>query len=63
MPRYTVGYSAVMEFTVDIEAESAEAAKAAVQRDGKYADNVLDWSAEGESGENVIGYVDEVEEE
>lgn len=63
MPRYTVGYSTNVEFTVELEAESAEAAEAAVQQDGKYAEGMIDWSAEGESSQNTIHYVDEVEEE
>ena len=54
MARYRVSYSTSTEFTVEIEAESAEAAEAAVLDQGKDADGVYDWDEESSGFDNKV---------
>jgi hypothetical protein len=61
MPRYSVSYSTSVEFTVEIDAESAEAAEDAVVANGKDADGVYDWEEEGYGGVNTVHSVEEME--
>ena len=63
MARYRVSYSTSTEFTVEIEADSAEEAETAIARDGKDADNVYDWDEEGSGFDNKVHEVVLVEEE
>lgn len=62
MNRYRVSYSTTVEFTVEIDAESAEAAEEAVERDGKEAEGVYDWESEGYGDRNTVHEVELVEE-
>ena len=54
MNRYRVSYSTSVEFTVEIDAESQEAAEDAVRDNGKDADGVYDWTEEGFGGVNTV---------
>jgi len=63
MPRYRVSYSTSTEFTVDIDAESEDAAEAAVLRDGKDADGVYSWDEESSGFDNKVHEVVLVDEE
>ena len=63
MNRYSVSYSTTVEFTVEIDAESAEDAEQAVLDNGKDADGVYDWTEEGFGGTNTVHGVELVREE
>jgi hypothetical protein len=63
MNRYRISYSVSAEFTVEIDAESQEAAEQAIIDSGKEAEGVYDWYAEGFGDENTIHSVELVEED
>lgn len=63
MNRYSVSYSTTVEFTVEIDAESQEAAEQAVLDYGKDADGVYDWTEEGFGAQNTVHGSELVEED